>query len=116
MDLSIWKLAVVIKLKIMSYCGISTLPRVPTVLQKGEVETLPDIKVERVAEVSSWNGTFPFELLRSPGAVSLDIGIVGAGIAGLGAAIALRKSGHRVEVRRASWFGSCSGYGSRAQC
>jgi len=28
----------------------------------------------------------------------LDIGVIGAGIGGLGAAIALRREGHRVEV------------------
>lgn len=31
--------------------------------------------------------------------VSLNVGIVGAGIAGLTAAITLRRSGHRIEVR-----------------
>lgn len=35
-----------------------------------------------------------------PGFKRLDIAIVGAGIAGLGAAIGLCQSGHKVEVRR----------------
>lgn len=35
-----------------------------------------------------------------PGDQILNIGIVGAGIAGLAAAIALVQSGHNVEVRR----------------
>jgi salicylate hydroxylase len=34
----------------------------------------------------------------------MDVGIVGAGIAGLAAAIALRRAGHRVEVFEKSEF------------
>jgi len=41
--------------------------------------------------------TSPMFLGNSAGE-KLDIGIIGAGIAGLGAAIALRREGHRVEV------------------
>ena len=36
--------------------------------------------------------------LRNAAGKKLDIGIIGAGIGGLGAAIALRREGHRVEV------------------
>lgn len=42
----------------------------------------------------------PDAFIPRPGDVSLDVGIVGAGIAGLSAAIALTRSGHRVEVSR----------------
>ena len=41
----------------------------------------------------------PDEFAPRPGDQVLDIGIIGAGIAGLAAAIALVQSGHNVEVR-----------------
>jgi hypothetical protein len=41
----------------------------------------------------------PDQFAPRPGDQVLDIGIVGAGIAGLAAAIALVQSGHNVEVR-----------------
>jgi protoporphyrinogen oxidase len=42
-------------------------------------------------------------------AASLKIGIVGAGVAGLSAAIALRKIGHDVEVSRFEHLSRSSG-------
>ena len=38
------------------------------------------------------------DLTPGPGERRLDVGIIGAGIAGLGAAIALGQAGHNVEV------------------
>ncbi|RPB23406.1 FAD/NAD(P)-binding domain-containing protein [Terfezia boudieri ATCC MYA-4762] len=43
-------------------------------------------------------------LLRNAAGKKLDIGIIGAGIGGLGAAIALRREGHRVEIFERSKF------------
>ncbi|KAL1983996.1 hypothetical protein VTN96DRAFT_9681 [Rasamsonia emersonii] len=48
----------------------------------------------------------PDAFAPGPGDVSLDVGIVGAGIAGLSAAIALTRSGHRVEIFERSQFKS----------
>jgi predicted NAD/FAD-dependent oxidoreductase len=42
--------------------------------------------------------TQTIDLTPSPEEVRLDVGIIGAGIAGLGAAIALAQAGHNVEV------------------
>lgn len=42
--------------------------------------------------------TLPVDLKPVSGERSLEIGVIGAGIAGLGAAIALGQAGHRVEV------------------
>ena len=42
--------------------------------------------------------TTPIDLTPGPGDRRLEIGIIGAGIAGLGAAIALGQAGHDVEV------------------
>ena len=48
---------------------------------------------------SAFIGPTPVDAFK-PGSVdkSLEVGIVGAGIAGLAAAVALRHSGHTVEV------------------
>jgi cation diffusion facilitator CzcD-associated flavoprotein CzcO len=43
-------------------------------------------------------GTQTIDLAPSPEERRLEIGIIGAGIAGLGAAIALTQAGHNVEV------------------
>ena len=43
-------------------------------------------------------GTKPVGSTPGPGERRLDVGIIGAGIAGLGAAIALGQAGHHVEV------------------
>jgi cation diffusion facilitator CzcD-associated flavoprotein CzcO len=41
----------------------------------------------------------PVDMTPGSGERRLDVGIIGAGIAGLGAAIALGQAGHDVEVR-----------------
>ncbi len=46
------------------------------------------------------DGTRPVDLTPGPGERRLDVGIIGAGIAGLGAAVALGQAGHDVEVGR----------------
>lgn len=43
-------------------------------------------------------GKGPVDLIPGPGERRLDVGIIGAGIAGLGAAVALGQAGHNVEV------------------
>lgn len=43
-------------------------------------------------------GTRPVDFTPGPGEGRLDVGIIGAGIAGLGAAVALGQAGHNVEV------------------
>lgn len=48
---------------------------------------------------SAFAGPIPADAFRpGPDDKSLEVGIIGAGIAGLGAAVALRYSGHKVEV------------------
>ncbi|KAF7511713.1 hypothetical protein GJ744_003876 [Endocarpon pusillum] len=49
-------------------------------------------------------GTWPVGFTLGPGERRLDVGIIGAGIAGLGAAIALGQAGHHVEVFERSRF------------
>lgn len=49
-----------------------------------------------VSEVNA--GSPPIDLTPNPGEGRLEIGIIGAGIAGLGAAIALGQAGHDVEA------------------
>jgi hypothetical protein len=49
-----------------------------------------------VSGVNAWSP--PVDFTPIPGERRLEIGIIGAGIAGLGAAIALGQAGHHVEV------------------
>lgn len=46
----------------------------------------------------NWKRKWDFSQ-KSGESITLDIGVVGAGIAGLAAAAALSREGHRVEVR-----------------
>jgi salicylate hydroxylase len=53
---------------------------------------------------TQWLPPPPEVFLRRPNDLQLKVGIVGAGIAGLSAAIALTRSGHEVEVFERSRF------------